>query len=229
MQQAVPIFQDRAEAGIRLTEAVSEAGLKDLADPVLIALPRGGVPVAFEMAHRLGLPMDVLIVRKIGAPGEPEVGIGAVVDGPQPRVVINEEAVRGLSLPPGYLDTERHHQIAEVERRHRMYFGEDAPDAHDLHGRDAIIVDDGIANGGSMRAAIEAVRAMGVASVRIAVPVAPAKLVTKLAGEVDDVVCLSPVESFSAVGAFYADFSDTPDQEVMRLLKEAKRLERMLH
>ncbi|MDE1157537.1 MAG: phosphoribosyltransferase family protein [Neorhizobium sp.] len=228
MQQAVPIFQDRADAGVKLAEAVSEAGLSDLADPILIALPRGGVPVAFAMAHRLGLPMDVLIVRKMRAPGDPEIGIGAVVDGRIPRVVITEEAVRGLSLPPGYLDTERHHQIAEVERRHRMYFGEDAPDAHDHQGRDAIIVDDGIANGGSIRAAIEAVRAMGVASVRIAVPVAPARLVTTLGDEVDDVVCLSPVDNFSAVGAFYADFSETPDQEVMQLLKEARRLQRML-
>jgi putative phosphoribosyl transferase len=220
-----PIFSDRADAGRQLAEAMQAHPLRD---PVVMALPRGGVPVAFEVAQRLGMPLDLLIVRKIGAPGNPEYGIGAVVDGREPHVVISEEAARHFHVPPGYIATERAHQIAEIERRHRMYFGEDEPEKHDHSGRDIILVDDGIANGGSIRAGIHALKDMGVGTIRVAVPVAPREVVEALEQEVDEIVCLSAPERLDAVSQHYGDFSETTDQEVVRLLHEARRFNRMI-
>ena len=221
-----PIFSDREEAGRQLAEAMRSAQLHD---PIVMALPRGGVPVAFQVAQRLGLPLDLLIVRKIGAPGHPEYGIGAVVDGKEPHVVVSEQAARHFRVPPGYIATERDHQLAEIERRHRMYFGEDEPEDHDHAGQDVILVDDGIANGGSIRAGIHALREMGVGSIRVAVPVAPRALLEALREEVEDVVCLSAPEHLEAVSMHYGDFTETTDQDVVRLLKEARRLTRMIH
>ncbi|SMF08958.1 Phosphoribosyl transferase domain-containing protein [Xaviernesmea oryzae] len=221
-----PVFSDREDAGRQLAEAMQAAPLKD---PVVVALPRGGVPVAFEVAQRLGAPLDLLIVRKIGAPGHPEYGIGAVVDGKEPHVIVNEAAARQFHIPPGYLAAEREHQLAEIERRHRMYFGEDQPEDHDHAGRDVILVDDGIANGGSIRAGIHALKEMAVGSIRLAVPVAPRDLLEELREEVDDIVCLSAPERLEAVSLHYGDFTETTDQDVVRLLKEARRLARMLH
>ncbi|MFB9949499.1 phosphoribosyltransferase [Rhizobium puerariae] len=220
-----PTFSDREDAGRQLAEAM-QATLPS--DPVVVALPRGGVPVAFEVAQRLGVPLDLLIVRKIGAPGHPEYGIGAVVDCKEPHVVVNEEAARHFHVPPGYLATEREHQLAEIERRHRMYFGEDEPQDHDHAGRDIILVDDGIANGATIRAGIVALREMGVGSIRIAVPVAPRAVLEALREEVDGIVCLSAPEHLDAVSTHYDDFAETTDQDVVRLLKEARRLTRMI-
>lgn len=221
-----PTFADREDAGRQLAEAIQTFALRD---PVIMALPRGGVPVAFEVARRLGASLDLLIVRKIGAPGHPEYGIGAVVDGKEPHVVVSEEAARHFHIPPGYLATERDHQLAEIERRHRMYFGDDEPQAHDHSGRDVVLVDDGIANGVSIRAGIHALKEMGVGSIRVAVPVAPRDFLEALRNEVDDIICLSAPERLDAVSVHYADFSETTDQEVVRLLKEARRLTRMIH
>ncbi|MCQ1850778.1 phosphoribosyltransferase [Neorhizobium galegae] len=220
-----PTFIDREDAGRQLAEAMQAAMPPD---PILMALPRGGVPVAFEVAQRLGLPLDLLIVRKIGAPGHPEYGIGAVVDGREPHVIVDEDAARRFHVPPGYLAAEREHQLAEIERRHRMYFGEDEPSEHDHTGRDIILVDDGIANGVSIRAGIHALKDMGVASIRIAVPVAPRLLLESLQEEVDDIVCLSAPDHMEAVSLHYGDFRETTDQDVVRLLKEAHRLSRTL-
>ncbi|CAN7476367.1 phosphoribosyltransferase [Neorhizobium sp. LjRoot104] len=220
-----PTFVDRQDAGRQLAEAM-QADMPP--NPILMALPRGGVPVAFEVAQRLGLPLDLLIVRKIGAPGHPEYGIGAVVDGREPHVIVDEDAARRFHVPPGYLAAERDHQLAEIERRHRMYFGEDEPSEHDYTGRDVILVDDGIANGVSIRAGIHALKDMGVASIRIAVPVAPRQLLESLQEEVDDIVCLSAPERLEAVSLHYGDFRETTDQDVVRLLKEAHRLSRTL-
>ncbi|CDN55611.1 Phosphoribosyltransferase [Neorhizobium galegae bv. officinalis bv. officinalis str. HAMBI 1141] len=220
-----PTFVDREDAGRQLAEAMQAAMPPD---PILMALPRGGVPVAFEVAQRLGLPLDLLIVRKIGAPGHPEYGIGAVVDGREPHVIVDEDAARRFHVPPGYLAAEREHQLAEIERRHRMYFGEDEPSEHDHTGRDIILVDDGIANGVSIRAGIHALKDMGVASIRIAVPVAPRLLLEALQEEVDDIVCLSAPDRLEAVSLHYGDFRETTDQDVVRLLKEAHRLSRTL-
>jgi len=221
-----PTFSDREDAGRQLAEAMQAAPLKD---PIVMALPRGGVPVAFQVAQRLGAPLDLLIVRKIGAPGHPEYGIGAVVDTKEPHVIVNEEAARKFRIPPGYLATEREHQLAEIERRHRIYFGEDEPEAHDHAGRDVILIDDGIANGGSIRAGIHALKEMGVGSIRLAVPVAPRDLLDALRDEVDEIVCLSAPEHLDAISQHYDDFSETTDQDVVRLLKEARRLTRMIH
>ena len=221
-----PTFSDREDAGRQLADAMDMAPLHD---PVVIALPRGGVPVAFEVAQRLGLPLDLLIVRKIGAPGHPEYGIGAVVDGREPHVVISEKAARHFHIPPGYIATEMDHQIAEIERRHRMYFGEDEAEEHDHTGRDIILVDDGIANGGSIRAGIRALKDMGAGTIRVAVPVAPRELLESLRDEVDEIVCLNAPEHMEAVSQHYRDFSETTDQDVVRLLKEARRLTRMMH
>lgn len=220
-----PTFIDREDAGRRLAEAMRATMPPN---PILMALPRGGVPVAFEVAQRLGLPLDLLIVRKIGAPGHPEYGIGAVVDGREPHVIVDEDAARRFHVPPGYLAAEREHQLAEIERRHRMYFGEDEPSEHDHTGRDVILIDDGIANGVSIRAGIHALKDMGVASIRIAVPVAPRQLLESLKEEVDDIVCLSAPDRLEAVSLHYRDFRETTDQDVVRLLKEAHRLSRTL-
>ncbi|KKX30696.1 phosphoribosyltransferase family protein [Rhizobium sp. LC145] len=215
-----PTFADRGDAGRQLADALQEQAH---ANPIVMALPRGGVPVAFEVARRLDAPLDLLIVRKIGAPGQPEYGIGAVVDTKEPHVVVNEEAARNFSIPPGYLATERDHQLSEIQRRHRMYFGEDEPRDHDHSGRDVILIDDGIAVGVSIRAGIHALKQMGVASICIAVPVAPRDVVESLRDEVDEIVCLSAPERLQAVGAHYGDFTQTTDQEVVRLLKEARK------
>lgn len=221
-----PSFSNREDAGRQLVDAMQASLLRE---PVVIALPRGGVPVGFEVAQRLGVPLDLLIVRKISAPGHPEFGIGAVVDAKDPHLILSEEAVRQFRIPPGYIATERDSQLAEIERRHRIYFGEDEPTVHDHAGRDIILVDDGIANGASIRAAIHALRQMRVGKIRLAVPVGPRDIIDQLAQEVDEVVCLSAPERFKAVSHHYGDFTQTTDQDVVRLLRESRRLDRMMH
>src|SRR5712671_1488337 len=146
-------FRDRLDAGRKLAHALLH--LKD-ETPVVLALPRGGVPVAFEVAVALEAPLDVVLVRKIGAPGQPELGLGAVVDGSDPQVVWNEEAIRLIRPSQQYLAAETRRQLAEIERRRRIYFGDDS--AHPTSGRAVIIVDDGIATGGTIRSALRAVR-----------------------------------------------------------------------
>ncbi len=226
MAEMAPTFVDRRDAGRRLAEALRQV---PLGDPLVMALPRGGVPVAFEIAQRLGLPLDLLIVREIVAAGHPEHRIGAVVDGKEPYVFVSEEAARRFRLPPGYLATERAHQLAEIERCHRIYFGEDEPENHDHVGRDIVLVDDGIAHGGTIRAAIKALRGMGVMSLRVAVPVAPRGVLEDLENEVDGIICLSAPEQVDAVGKYYADFIETADQDIVHLLTQARRLTRMIH
>jgi putative phosphoribosyl transferase len=220
------VFADRSDAGRRLSEAMQ---VGRLSDPVIVALSTGGVPVAFEIAQRLGIPLDLLIIREIAAPGHPEHGIGAVVDGKEPCLLVDEKAARQFRLPPGYLDTEWHHQLAEVERRHRMYFGEDEPQDHDYKGRDIILVDDAISGIASIRAGIQALRRTQVGSIFLVVPVAPSDLLEELRSQVDDIVCLSTPARLDTVSDHYAAFDDPSDQEVVRLLKEARQLGRMLH
>lgn len=214
-------FADRADAGRRLAQALLE---HKFADPLVLALPRGGVPVAFEVAKALGAELDVLMVRKIGAPGHAEYGIGAVVDGSDPQLVLNEEAMAIVRPPPEYVEAERQRQLAEIERRRALYVGSRPPAA--IAGRTVIVVDDGIATGGTMRAALRAVRKAGAARVVLAVPVAPADAINDLRDEADDVVCLSAPSWFRAVGLYYSDFDQTSDSEVVRLLKEAASLVR---
>ncbi len=223
MVEKQPTFRDRSEAGRQLAEMVETSRL---ANPVLVALSNDGVPVAFEIAQRLGLPLDFLIVQEIAAPGDPRQSIGMVVDGPEPHMIVDEGAARRFRPPPGYLDAERHHQLAEIDRRHRMYFGEDEPEDHDHKGRDVILVDDGSASVAAMQGAIKALRSMQVGSLRLALPFARADVVEALAGHVDELISLSNNPGSQAA---YPGSSATTDQEAVRLLRQVRRLGRMLH
>lgn len=209
-------FTDRAEAGRKLA-----AALQDYADakPLVLALPRGGVPVAFEVARALHAPLDLLMVRKIGAPFNPEYGLGAVVDGAEPQVVLNEDVVRMLAPAGDYIQQETQRQLAEIERRRTAYLGDRAPIS--ARGRTVIVVDDGIATGGTVRAALRALKRAGAARIILAVPVAPKEVIDSLRAEADEIICLSAPEDFQAVGFHYADFSQTSDEEVVSLLAAA--------
>jgi len=210
-------FVDRTDAGRELAQALLH--LKAM-NPVVLALPRGGVPVGFEVAKALGAPLDVVLVRKIGAPGQPELGLGAVVDGANPRLVLNEELVAVVRPGEGYLEEEEKRQLVEIERRRKLYRPDRPPVA--LDGRTVIVVDDGIATGGTMRAVLQALAQTNAARLVLAVPVAPADSLRELAPLADEVVCLMSPEPFYAVGAHYRDFNQTTDAEVIDLLKRAE-------
>ncbi|MEJ0094105.1 MAG: phosphoribosyltransferase [Methylocella sp.] len=214
MSNKVATFSDRREAGRRLARALAKFARSS---PVILALPRGGVPVAFEVAKALHATLDLLIVRKIGAPGHEELGLGAVVDGSDPQIVMNEEAMRIVHPPPGYVEAEAQRQFQEIERRRRLYLGQRR--AAPIKGRFVIVVDDGIATGGTIRAALKALRRAGAKRIVLAVPVAPRDTLDALRLEADEIVCLSTPEPFSAVGLHYADFKQTSDEEVIQLLK----------
>jgi putative phosphoribosyl transferase len=211
-----PIFVDRKDAGRKLA-----AALKDYAaeDPLVLALPRGGVPVAAEVAQALNAPLDLLFVRKIGAPGRPELGLGAVVDGADPQIVLNEALLREVDPPPGYIEMTAHRELEEIERRRAAYVGEREPIP--VHGRTVILVDDGVATGGTVRAALRALRKAGARRVILAVPVAPEDVLDSLRAEADEVVVLATPRPFHAVGLWYQDFTQTSDQEVVQLLARA--------
>ncbi|THK35041.1 phosphoribosyltransferase [Ensifer sp. MPMI2T] len=209
-------FADRIDAGRKLALAIER---EDFADPVVMALPRGGVPVAFEVAAHLGAPLEVLIVRKIGAPGHAEFGLGALVDGEEPQLVLNDEAMRLVHPPEAYVEAETERQRLEITRRRALYLG-DRPRVSPK-GRNVIVVDDGIATGGTAKAAIQALRKEGVAALMLAVPVAPPSAVTSLSREVDRMVCLASPSPFHAVSIYYDDFEQTTDAEVVALLKQA--------
>jgi len=213
-----PVFRDRRDAGRQLAAALAPYR-KD--DPVVLALPRGGVPVGFEVAKALGAPLDVLLVRKIGAPGHEELGLGAIVDGHDPQLVLNEDVVRVVAPPPGYIDAEAQRQLAEIERRRKQYVGDRPPVPVD--GRVVIVVDDGIATGGTVKAALRGLARHHPARLVLAVPVAPADTLRELTAECDDIVCLATPEPFYAVGPHYRDFRQTEDEEVVRLLAEARQ------
>lgn len=210
------IFANRSEAGRELADAL--ASLRNR-DPVVLALPRGGVPVGFEIARALGAPLDVVLVRKIGAPGQPELAAGAVVDGERVEIVRNEDVVRMLGLSDAWIERAAAREVEEIERRRRLYLGEREPVP--VAGRTAIVVDDGIATGATMRAALRAVRRQRPRHLVLAVPLAPAETVEALRGEVDEVVCLAMPEPFGAIGYFYDDFRQTDDEEVRDLLARA--------
>ena len=210
-------FSDRRDAGQRLA---AELKGRALPDPVVLALPRGGVPVAYEVASALHAPMDVLLVRKLGAPGQEEFGIGAVVDGAHPQIVLNAEAIEGLHVSPAYIEAERDRQLAEIERRRQLYSGNAR--AMDVEGHTAVVVDDGVATGGTLLVALYALERVSPLRIVVAVPVAPPDTLEKLAMHADDVVCLSTPADFRAVGQYYMDFEQTSDEEVISLLADQR-------
>ncbi len=212
---AVRTFLDRAEAG-RLLAA--ELIKRNFERPVIYALPRGGVAVAAPIAHALKAPLDLLIVRKIGAPFQPELALGSIVDGERPDIILNEEVVRAAGMHEADIKKLADAELKEIERRRRLYLPNRAPVA--AHNRTAILVDDGIATGASMRAAIAAVRRRAPSCLVVAVPVAPRATVQELTASAGEVVCLVAPEDFGAVGNFYADFHQLDDHEVDSLLRE---------
>jgi putative phosphoribosyl transferase len=213
-----PLFRNRRDAGRRL--AVALAPYRE-SRPIVLALPRGGVPVGFEVAKALAAPLDVLLVRKIGAPGHEELGLGAVVDGHDAQLVLNEDLVRAVAPPPGYIEAEQKRQLAEIEHRRRHYIGDRPPVA--VEGRPVIVVDDGIATGATVKAALRGLARNHPARLVLAVPVAPADILDELSAECDKIVCLATPDPFYAVGPHYGDFRQTEDAEVVRLLAEARQ------
>lgn len=210
-------FRDRAEAGERLAQAVAALGL---GDPVVLALPRGGVPVAVPVARALGAALDLVMVRKIGVPGNPELAAGAVVDGPAHEAVFNEDVLRGLGLDRADFDMAVAEELKVIEARRARYMGGRAP--VDVAGRDAVVVDDGIATGATVRAALAGLRRRAPRSVTLAVPVAAPEALAALEGLVDGVVCLSRPVAFRAVGLHYDRFGQVTDDEVIAALAAAE-------
>lgn len=210
---AMAFFEDRVEAGRRLARKVAEAGYRD---PVVLALPRGGVPIAAEVAREIGAPLDLLLVRKIGTPMQPELALGAVVDGDQPELVINEEVARLARVDTGYIEAEKTRMLTEIERRRKLYLAGRGP--VEVAGRTAIIVDDGIATGSTVLAGLRAVKRRGPARTVLAVPVAPLEAVKRLSAEADDIICLFTPADFGAIGYFYRDFSQLSDSDVVEIL-----------
>jgi predicted phosphoribosyltransferase len=206
-------FKDRAQAGRKLAQALTK--YKDQ-QPVVLALPRGGVPVAVEVAAALGAPLDLVLVRKIGVPFQPELAMGAIADGPVPIVVRNEYVTRTLDIDEAQFKEICDVEIAEIERRRARYLG--GRKRVDISGRTAIVIDDGIATGATTQAALRAVRAGHPKMLVLAVPVAPTESLQRLREEVDDLVCLEDYQAFGAIGLYYHDFRQVTDDEVVAML-----------
>ena len=188
---------------------------------VVLALPRGGVPIAVLVARALSAPLDLFLVRKIGLPWQPELALAAVVDGEPPELVIDEEVQRSADLEPGYIESEAVKEIREIARRRALYLRGKAPVA--LTGKTVIVVDDGVATGTTMRAALKALRRRQPAGLVLAVPVAPRETIDTLRPDVDQIVCLAEPDPFYAVGAHYRDFHQVNDAEVLTALDLAVR------
>ena len=188
----------------------------------MLALPRGGVPVAFEVARELAAPLDLVLVRKIGVPWQPELALGAVADGGggPPETFIDERMAEALAIPPDYVRNETARQLVELERRRRIYCAGRPP--VEISGRTAIVVDDGIATGATMRVALRAVRRQGPASLVLAVPVAAAETLASFASEADETVCVEAPTGLGAIGYYYEDFHQMSDDEVTDLLARSK-------
>lgn len=209
-------FRDREDAGRRLAERLLRYREEN---PVVLALPRGGVPVGAEISRALEAPLDVIVARKLGAPGQPELAIGAVAPGGVR--LVNERVVRWLGIPEDWIERAAEKELAEVERRMRRFRGEwPAPEIRD---RTAILVDDGIATGMTARAAIQAVRAEEPRRIVLAAPVCARETAEKLSQETDEFVCPEIPDDLWAIGLWYRDFHQVPDEEVVRLLEEARK------
>jgi putative phosphoribosyl transferase len=212
------IFRNREEAGRRLASEVARSGRVG-EEPLVLALPRGGVPVAAPVARELDGELDVLVVRKLGLPGHAELAIGAVAAGGVR--VINEEIVRSFGVSPDAVERVAERELEELERREGLYRGDLPPLA--LEGREIVLVDDGLATGATMRVAVAALRKRNAQRILVAVPVAAPDVCRAVDQEADQAVCLETPEPFIAVGRWYHDFPQTSDEEVRRLLREAGR------
>jgi predicted phosphoribosyltransferase len=212
-------FRDRADAGRVLAEELVRRGYADDPHLLVLALPRGGVPVAYEVAKRIGAPLDVFLVRKLGVPGQEELAMGAIASGGVQ--VLNPEVVRHLQVPQEVINRAAAREEQELRRREREYRGDRPPP--DVRGKTVLLVDDGLATGSTMRAAAVALRKLGPAKRVVAVPVAARETCDEFRDEVDDVLCPVTPEPFLAVGVWYEDFSQTTDEEVRELLEAARR------
>jgi predicted phosphoribosyltransferase len=208
------LFQDRTDAGQKLARALTKYKAQH---PVVLALPRGGVPVAAEVAAALDAPLDLVLVRKIGVPSQPELAMGAVTDGGEPAIVRNREIIEMCGISTEEFDAICDGELVEIERRRGRYLGDRA--RAEVSGRVVIIVDDGIATGATTLAAVKAVRARKPKELVLAVPVAALDTVKKLHAEVDAIVCLDTPEELGAIGYFYRDFSQVDDDQVVAILK----------
>lgn len=208
-------YRDRHEAGRVLASHLQAYANRP--DVLILALPRGGVPVGFEVAQALNAPLDIFLVRKLGVPGHEELAMGALASGGVR--VLNDDVVRYLRIPEAAIDAVAKEEQRELERRERLY--RDGRPPLDVRGRTVIIVDDGLATGSTMRAAIQALRPQHPAGIVVAVPVAAATTCAEFASEADDVICASTPEPFHAVGLWYADFTQTTDRDVHDLLARA--------
>lgn len=211
-----PEFADRAEAGRRLAARLEDFRDRDC---VVLALPRGGVPVAAEIAAALSLPLDLMFVRKIGAPGNPEIAVGAITDGATPQVLMNESLPARLRPSPSYVSEQINLLTLEIARRRQLYTAGRAPVP--IKGKTAILVDDGVATGATIRVALQALARSGTAEIVIAVPVAPAVVVMQLREQAGAVLCLLAPERFRAVSLHYAEFQQVTDDEVVGLMQKA--------
>jgi putative phosphoribosyl transferase len=207
-------FKNRSEAGQKLARALSK--YKDQ-HPVILALPRGGVPVAGEVAAALNAPLDLIFVRKIGMPFQPELAMGAVVDGDATLIVRNEDIIRNAGIDEMQFNDICNAELAEIERRRQLYLG--GRERVNVTCRRAIVIDDGIATGATMRAALRATRMRDPKWLVLAVPVAPSESIVSMREEADEVICLEDYESFDAIGFYYQDFRQISDEEVIEVLK----------
>lgn len=206
------LFRDRAEAGRELAGRLADHG--GLVEPVVLGLPRGGVPVAAEVAASLSAPLDVFMVRKLGVPGQPELAMGAIASGGVQ--ILNESVVRQLKIEPAAVEQVVERELLELRRREREYRG-DRP-VTEVTDRTVILVDDGLATGATMRAAVQGVRVAGAGQVVVAVPVGATTSCQRIEEVADELMCLHAPASFGAVGSFYGDFRQVTDDEVRRLL-----------
>ena len=209
-------FTDRIDAGKRLALALKDFSGKN---GVVLAIPRGGVVVGYVIAKALNLPLDVIIPRKIGAPDNPELAIGAVAE--DGTAILDNNLIKYLGVSREYIKEETERQKQEIERRLKLYRQDTS--YPNLKGLDVIVVDDGIATGSTMKAALASVKNRGAASITVAVPVGPPSTIEELNKMADRVVCLYTPEFFQAIGEFYGDFSQTSDEEVIKLLGESKQ------
>ena len=211
------LFNDRRDAGRKLAQKLS--AYANQSDVVVLALPRGGVPVAYEVALALNAPLDIFTVRKLGLPGHEELAMGAIATGG--ARVINQDVVRSFNVPRGVIEAVAKQELNELERRERVFRGNRI--MPEIHGKTAILIDDGLATGASMQAAILGLRAKNPARIVVAVPTAPLETCEAFKKLVDEMICATSPEPFYGVGQWYEDFSQVTDEQVQTLLKQASQ------